>query len=115
MNNRSKGRMYELLCKKKLEENGYLVHLTDMPQRFKKNQDIWGIWDIIALKKESVPNRTNEALAVKLFVQVKHHDYHRKQTLIGMREFKARWLGTDDLVQLWNYLPSKKGWEIVSV
>ena len=63
MSTRSKGRKSELLAKKKLEEEGWLVHLTDMPQKFKKSQDILGCWDIIAVRDgcfKLVQVRTNQ-------------------------------------------------------
>ena len=50
MNSRQKGRQTELRAKKKLEEEGWNVCLTDMPTKFKKSQDFFGCWDIIACK-----------------------------------------------------------------
>ena len=121
---RAKGRIYELLCKKKLEESGWLVHLVDMPQRFKKHQDLFDTFDIFAVRKRE-----------KLFIQVKHDDAWKANTIRKLAEFRDRWLSNDDMVQLWNWQPKQKdmrvcnsqvstrnkhisctpGWEIISV
>ena len=50
MNSRKKGRETELRAKKDLEAEGWNVVLVDMPQKFKKSQDLFGCWDIIACK-----------------------------------------------------------------
>jgi len=52
VSSRQKGRQTELRVKKILEAEGWNVCLTDMPQKFKKNQDFFGCWDIIAIKKQ---------------------------------------------------------------
>jgi len=51
MNSRQIGRRTELKAKAWLEENGWKVCLTSMPQKFKKSQDFFGMWDILAVKK----------------------------------------------------------------
>ena len=51
MSTRSVGRKAELLCKKQLEQEGWLVYLVDMPRKFKRQQDIFNMFDGIALRK----------------------------------------------------------------
>lgn len=108
MNNRQRGRQYELLCKRKLEKNGWLVYLVDMPQRFRKSQDLFGVFDILALKPGE-----------KLWVQVKYNSSHTKRLEPILSDFKAHWLSPSDLVQVWNYrLKSpriKPGWHITNL
>lgn len=118
MSNRTKGRLHERMCVKVLSEKGWLVHLTDMPQRFKKHQDIFSIedtfggFDIIAIKK--IGDKAH-----KMYVQVKTNDAWAKKTKEQMKWFKDTYLATDDIVQLWNWRNKSKkigiGWEIEEV
>ena len=54
MSTRSKGRRNELKAKAILESLGYLVHLVDMPSRFKLEQDLFNMFDILALNKDEL-------------------------------------------------------------
>ena len=45
-----KGRRAEVELKELLEEAGWTVLLTDMPKQWKKEQDFYNMFDIIALK-----------------------------------------------------------------
>jgi hypothetical protein len=49
VNTRNKGRRNELKAKELLERLGYAVALTPMPQKFNKEQDFFGLFDIIAI------------------------------------------------------------------
>lgn len=105
VNTRQKGRMYELLAKKKLEEAGWLVSLTDMPQKFKKSQDFFGLFDILAIK-----DGTFRA------IQVKYNCSWRKKVLTDLKQFKETWCRNKENyeVQLWDYQKGK-GWVIDNV
>jgi hypothetical protein len=113
VNTRSKGRKFEILAKKELEAQGYLVHLCDMPHRWKLQQDIFGLFDIIALNKLVNENILFPA-CFKKYVQVKYNDSWKKKTLTGLKQFKDKWLSPDDQVELWNYKKGK-GWEVIAV
>lgn len=59
-NNRQKGRRAELEFAQILKSRGYIVEITPPPQRFKKQQDFFGCFDLLSFKKDE-----------SLFVQVK--------------------------------------------
>ena len=107
MSNRAKGRAVELACKKELEQQGWLVELADMPKRWKTVQDLFGMFDIIALRRGE-----------KLFIQCKLECSNKKEVLCKLKEFKQAYLAETDIVQLWNmrrrHKIIKKGWEIHS-
>jgi hypothetical protein len=54
INNREKGRRNELKAKSLLEGMGYAVALTPMPQKFKTEQDFFGLFDIIAIRRKDI-------------------------------------------------------------
>lgn len=60
MNTRVKGRKNELKAKKTLEDQGYTVEVTKSPSKWQKQQDLFGLWDMMAIKADDI-----------LFIQVK--------------------------------------------
>ena len=54
MNTRRKGRRNEYRCKEALEADGWKVLLTPPPARFKKEQDLFGLFDMIAVKGNKI-------------------------------------------------------------
>ena len=118
VSSRQRGRQFEKLCKKKLEDSGWLVQLTDMPQRFKKQQDFFSLpnfggFDIIGVRKEYV------YCPEKIYIQVKYNYSGSKKIVDELAWFKDKYLGDKDIVQFWNYRKKSKrieaGWEIHSV
>lgn len=51
---RQKGRNKELAVKKMLEMVGYDVILTPMPTKYAKQQDFFGLWDVIAVDSQRI-------------------------------------------------------------
>lgn len=93
MSSRSKGRRNELAYKKLLESRGYLVYLVKMPTKFSKDQDIFKLFDGIAVKnhygyKISINHNvpiTKINNSTLLFFQIKTN---RKPKLEPFRLFK---------------------------
>jgi hypothetical protein len=54
MSARTKGRRSEMKAKEILEAAGYEVELTKMPSKFSKQQDLFGLWDIMAKNDVSI-------------------------------------------------------------
>lgn len=101
MSSRSKGRKRELDCKKLLERGGWLVHLTDMPHKWKKQMDMFGVFDIIALKSGQ-----------KRFIQVKSGSTQGCKKVL--KSFKSEWLEPKDIVEIWVW-KKRKGFQIVGL
>lgn len=49
MSTRAKGRRNEIKAKKILEELGYAVQLAPNPTRWSRQNDLFGLWDLIAV------------------------------------------------------------------
>ncbi len=100
MNTRQIGRQTELKAKKLLEEDGWLVHLVDMPQKFKKNQDMFGCWDILAVKKN-----------IFKLVQIKTNQW---SDLRECKNFKQEYFYNHPFVlcEVWMYDKKKKKWNM---
>lgn len=119
VSNRQRGRQFELRCKRKLESKGWLIHLTDMPQRFKKQQDFFSILDVFGgfdlIGVRSLHKDKNE----KIYVQVKYNYSGKKKIVNELKWFKDTYLNPDDIVQFWNYRKKSKrieaGWVIHDV
>ena len=69
------GRKKERRTRDWLEELGYKVCLTPMPTRWQKEQDMFGLWDLIAVDSDQVR-----------FIQVKSRKIYGKE-LIKYNEF----------------------------
>lgn len=54
VNNRAKGRRNELRAKKALEALGYTVELAKPSSRFQRQNDLWGLWDCVAVRQDDV-------------------------------------------------------------
>lgn len=88
MNTRASGRKREIQCKNLLIEQGWNTHLADMPHKWKLQQDIFGCFDLIGLKK-----------GMKIYVQVKSGSTQGCKK--KLKEFKELWLDKKDIVQVW--------------
>jgi len=90
MNTRRKGRRNEYRCKEALESDGWKVLLTPPPARFKKEQDLFGLFDMIAVKGKEIR-----------FIQVKTN---RDGTGVQWKqEAKQYSLITASCVEIWIY------------
>lgn len=54
MNARAKGRKNELRAKRILEAEGYTVEMSSPGQKFSKQVDLYGLWDAIGVRRDSV-------------------------------------------------------------
>ena len=54
INTRAKGRKNEIKAKKILEAAGYDVELTKSPSKWAEQQDLFGLWDLMAVKKNEI-------------------------------------------------------------
>ena len=101
---RELGRRHERLCKAKLEQAGWLVHLVPPTFKFNPSSDVWGMFDIIGVRHSRKPE--------KLFIQVTTSTTRGR--LKKLREFKAKYLESKDIVQLWVHI-KRKGWKIYDI
>lgn len=116
--NRAKGRMNEKKCEAKLKEAGWLTYLVPPSMRFQKNIDIFGLFDVIAIRTRpclytkmrigEAPEKILSETEV-LLVQVKTN-YHGGY--VEYRKFKENFPGIR--VQLWNW-QDHKGWLIKEI
>jgi Holliday junction resolvase-like predicted endonuclease len=51
---RQRGRNTELKVKKWLEDKGYQVQLAPMPTRYSRQNDLFGLWDALAVNGEEM-------------------------------------------------------------
>lgn len=72
---RQKGRAKEIKTRNWLLDLGYEVCLTPMPNKFSKKNDMFGLWDLIAVDNDEVR-----------FIQVKSRKIYGKE-LDKYREF----------------------------
>ena len=105
MNTRASGRKREIQCRNLLIEQGWNTHLADMPHKWKLQQDIFGVCDILGIRKVN-------GKAEKIYVQVKSGSTQGCKK--KLKEFREQWLDDKDKVQVWIW---KKyyGWRIVEV
>lgn len=111
MSTRQRGRTLEIRCNKELMSQGWITCLTDMPHKWKKQQDFWGVFDIIGLRKK-IRSRPE-----KIYVQVKSGS--TQGCLKILKAFKEDYLADDDIVQIWVWekrkVGRKAGWRVVNV
>ena len=99
VNTRSKGRRMELRCAKMLEDVGYAVQLAPNPSKWSLQNDLFGLWDMEALRGDEV-----------LWVQIKTN---RKPTKTEMEPFEQwRYYGRK---QIWIFYDGKKKPVIIDV
>lgn len=63
---RAKGRKREIQVKKLIESWGYSVDLTQMPTRWAKQQDFFGEFDLICVKKAKSQSEYSNVLLVQV-------------------------------------------------
>lgn len=54
MNTREKGRRQEFKCRDALLAEGYSVEVTKMPSKWQEQQDLFGLWDVMAVRGDQV-------------------------------------------------------------
>ena len=123
VSSRQKGRKSELLAKKKLEAEGWNVCLTDMPTKFKKSQDFFGCWDIIAIKKQprmdiiqhlsgNSPDKYVQSTQTEIkLIQIKTNSWG---DLRECKAFKNEYFYNEESVtcEVWQWQSKKKEWKV---
>ena len=105
VNTRASGRKREIQCKKILEQEEWIIHLADMPHKWKSIQDIYSCFDLIGLRKK-------DGNAEKIYVQVKSGSTQGCKK--KLKEFRDKWLSEEDIVQVWVW-KKYHGFRIVEV
>ena len=54
MSTRDKGRRNELRARDVLLAAGYDVQMAPMPSRWARQQDLWGLWDLVGINAVSI-------------------------------------------------------------
>lgn len=102
VNTRQKGRRNELRAKKELESWGYKTYLVRNPHKWSKENDIFGLFDLVAIGKAGVK-----------FVQVKTN---RKPNLQKYQNFIDEYGSVDrkisGIVMVWH---DRIGWKTYSI
>ena len=88
---RNKGNRIERLAVKELEDDGWKVYRVKGSTKFNKNVDIFGLFDILAIKK--VINNT-----LYKFIQVKSN---KKPTLEPFKAFVNEYQDDYNLFEIW--------------
>ena|SRR3990167_8579259 len=112
---RNKGRKHELDCYKQLTKEGWMAYICPNPHKWAKTNDIFGMFDVIAVKQSivsSLDGKEYVKLSYKRYIQVKSGSTQGcKKKLKG---FKDRWLAGDDRVEVWIWV-KHHGWRIIDV
>jgi hypothetical protein len=112
MNKRSKGRRNENRAKEELEREGWLVEQAKGSTRWNKQTDIFGLWDILAIKKveigiDCIP--TLKMVQKRRWIQVKSNKFPNLKPFI---EFKEKYCDENDLAEIWVWEDyNRKGWK----
>jgi len=111
INRRQKGRRLELKARKELENLGWLVQIAPLSTRYSKEVDLFGCFDIIALKRKLIfEGFGRKAYAgKKLFIQIKHEQ--QRGAVKKCKEFRLKYLDPTDEVEVWVW-KARKGWKI---
>ena len=104
MNSREKGNKSERKCVKELEKEGWLVYRVKGSTKFNKNVDIFGLFDILAIKRKY-------GLQKRKWIQVKTNQKLYGKKLKPFLNFKYRYCCGGDEVEIWTWV-DRKGWSI---
>ena len=102
MNTRGKGIITERLAEQQLRAQGFLTYRVKGSSRFQKNQDIFGLFDILAVKPTEIK-----------FIQVKGYKVY-KSFYIPFKAFKEDY-GNNFSVEVWIKYNRKKEFEVVVI
>jgi len=98
MNAKAKGHRTQLKAIKLLESEGYLVGKVEQQGRFVKEKDLFGLFDLVAIKDYDLR-----------FVQVTSNKPHSHKKYLGFSK-KFRLLGGSCYFQMVYY--DRKGWKV---
>lgn len=94
-NNKTKGNRNQLKCIRELESSGWLVDKVEKTGRFAKIKDLYGLFDIVCVKK----NKT-------LYVQITTNKPHTHK---NYQSFARKYGGKNLLVEQWVWY-DRRGW-----
>lgn len=98
INTREKGRKGEIKAANLLIAKGYTVQLAPKPSKFAKQNDMFGLWDLIAVGKEEVR-----------FIQVKVNGYASKE---WKKEALAWECPSFCTREIWRFVDRKEGVQV---
>lgn len=124
MSNRSRGMAVERLAQKELESQGYLVQRAPPSYRWNKQTDLFGLFDIIALKElltvDLGKDREYKRSVQRRYIQVKTNRRMYNADKIPLQIFKDTYCDASDSVEWWCYWKrgkrkNKHGWEKIAL
>ncbi len=115
MNSRAKGNFYERKAKEELIADGYRVYRVKGATKFVKEVDMFGLFDMLALKKIQKQNSPLFHIA-RRFIQVKTNKKLSQRELAPFKDFKKNYTDAHDSVEIHTFWQQgkrkkKKGWE----
>ena len=96
VNTREKGQRIERKAKKSLEKNNYKVHKAYMGGKYRKNRDIFNLFDLIAVREDKIK-----------FIQVKANRASGQGEIKEQSDFIPEWVD----IELWVW-HDNEGWRI---
>ena len=105
MNTRTKGRLLEIKAEKELVADGWITYRVKGTTRFNRNVDIFGEFDLLAVKK-----------GVHKYIQVKANQKPAPKDIIRLKSFHDKYFGPKTIFEWWVYWnrgkrKKKQGWE----
>ena len=97
MSSRSKGFKAERKAEQELQSQGYLTYRVKGSTRWNREVDMFGLFDILAIKKTGDVQR-------RVWLQVK---CNRKPTLKPYIDFRDKYCSGADSIQLWVWVDRK--------
>jgi len=97
LNRRKKGRRVEIECAKLLEDAGWTVILTDMPHKWKLDQDFYNLFDIIGRKGKYIK-----------YVQVKSNKMIGKKARQRYIDWGDKYPNPYQSIEVWVRIDGKK-------
>ncbi len=109
MNTRTKGRLLELRAEKELNLDEWITYRVKGTTRFNRNVDIFGEFDILAVKK-----------GMHKYIQIKANQKPLPKDLIRLRELYKNYFGPKTTFEWWTYWnkgkrKNKQGWEKIKI
>lgn len=109
MNTRTKGRLLELRAEKELNLDGWITYRVKGTTRFNKNVDIFGEFDILAVKK-----------GIHKYIQIKANQKPGLKDIVRLGKLHKKYFGVKTKFEWWTYWnrgkrKSKQGWEKIDL
>ena len=128
---------YERLAEKELIEDNWTTQRAPPPNRYSKQTDLFGLFDILAIRqieKEFIiktyngienyhsidPTRFSIIIQEQKYIQVKTNYRPNKEWMEKAKQFKETLCGENSSVEVWIYWQrrkrkNKKGWEKIII